>query len=170
MWYRFSSDMIIKHVECQIKAGLMKDRHQSAMSLETLRGMTWLSRRRNMVTHPSLISLSCPIDWSFISISLSWCNEWPHYRYTLRATEKREKDERAAGTIHDSTNVLHTELCLFLKLNSKKCLQSFYFLSMSVCGFLISTIVVDATSALWWMRDSCCGKMLIASSHINWQR
>lgn len=118
MWYRFSSDMIIKHVECQIKAGLMKDRHQSAMSLETLRGMTWLSRRRNMVTHPSLISLSCPIDWSFISISLSWCNEWPHYRYTLRATEKREKDDRAAGTIHDSTNVLHTKLCLFSKLNS----------------------------------------------------
>lgn len=32
----FLADMIIKHVECQIKAGLMKDRHQSATSLERL--------------------------------------------------------------------------------------------------------------------------------------
>merc|ERR1711980_38175 len=47
----------------------MKDRHQSAMSPGRLRGMTWLSRRRNIVTHPSLISLSWPIDWAFISIS-----------------------------------------------------------------------------------------------------
>lgn len=61
--------MIIKHEDRQIKAGLMKDRHQSAVSPETLRGTTCLSRRRNMVTHPSLISLSWPIDWAFISIS-----------------------------------------------------------------------------------------------------
>lgn len=70
MWYGFfSADMIIKHEDRQIKAGLMKDRHQSAASLEMLLGMTCLSRRRNMVTHPSLISLSWPIDWAFISIS-----------------------------------------------------------------------------------------------------
>lgn len=68
MRYRFSADMIIKHVERQIKAGLMKDRHQSAASLERLEGMTWLSRSRNMVTHPPLISLSWPIDQTFISI------------------------------------------------------------------------------------------------------
>lgn len=72
MWYRFSTDMIIKHVECQIKAALMKDRHQSATSLEKLEGMTWLSRSRNMVTHPSLISLSWPIDQTFISIRLAF--------------------------------------------------------------------------------------------------
>lgn len=50
----------------------MKDRHQSATSLERLQGMTWLSRSRNMVTHPSLISLSWTIDWAFISIRLAF--------------------------------------------------------------------------------------------------
>lgn len=72
MCYRFSADMIIKKVDRQIKARLMKDRHQSAMSPERLQGMTWLSRSRNMVTHPPLISLSWPIDWAFISISLAF--------------------------------------------------------------------------------------------------
>lgn len=71
MRYGFSADMIIKHEDRQIKGALMKDRHQSATSLETLRGMTRLSRRRNTVTHPPLSSLSWSIDWAFISIRLA---------------------------------------------------------------------------------------------------
>lgn len=63
--------MIIKHEDRQIKGALMKDRHQSATSLETLRGMTRVSRRRNTVTHPPLSSLSWSIDWAFISIRLA---------------------------------------------------------------------------------------------------
>lgn len=64
--------MIMKDRLCQIKAELMKDRHQSASSLEALRNTTWLSRRRNMVTHRAPISISWPIDLNFISISLAF--------------------------------------------------------------------------------------------------
>ena len=78
--------MILKHVARQIKATLMKDRHQSATSLERLRGMTWLSRSRNMVTHPALISPSQRIDWTFAYIHLPGfhcrSNEQSDHRYT----------------------------------------------------------------------------------------
>lgn len=71
-WDRFSVDMIIEYVPCQIKAALMKDRHHSAASLERLRGIatSWLSGWRNMVTHPPLISLTWPIDR--LSYPLAW--------------------------------------------------------------------------------------------------
>lgn len=71
MRYGFSADMIIKHEDRQIKGALMKDRHQSATSLGTPRGMTRVSRRRNTVTHPPLSSLSWSIDWAFISVRLA---------------------------------------------------------------------------------------------------
>lgn len=52
IYHRFFSDMIMKDMDCQIKAELMKDKHQTATPLSGLQDMTWLSRSRNIVTHP----------------------------------------------------------------------------------------------------------------------
>lgn len=97
--------MIIKHMVCQIKAGLMKDRHQSATSLEKLEGMTWLSRSRNIVTHPSLISLSWPIDQTFISIRLAFIAAVMNSQTTDILQEQtclldRKKKDGRASVIH----------------------------------------------------------------------